>query len=268
MSFNGNNVNASSVSSGNNNENMRQMLFLVEILNTMYNDNLRQINSSMERIRELNRSNDQIRSILVRLLSASASSNAMNIRGNGSDETSLASGTNVVFTTTMPETLSDVISQYATTANRAPSVETVFSTTNSTAPYALYTNLLRSLLPTSMNTRNITVRLDDSLSEMERLFQPVVIHPTPQQIERAVRRVAYRDIVRPRNTTCPISLEEFHDEDLVSIIRQCGHIFHTQHLNDWFNTNTRCPVCRYDIRDYREHEQTSLNDREHTYDVY
>jgi hypothetical protein len=60
----------------------------------------------------------------------------------------------------------------------------------------------------------------------------------------------YCNIVSPINRSCPISLENFNDTDMVSIIRYCGHIFHTEHLNRWFTSNCRCPVCRYDIRNY------------------
>ena len=37
---------------------------------------------------------------------------------------------------------------------------------------------------------------------------------------------------------------------MVSVIRFCGHIFRQDQLNTWFSSNCRCPVCRYDIRNY------------------
>ena len=33
-------------------------------------------------------------------------------------------------------------------------------------------------------------------------------------------------------------------------IKHCGHNFRENALRNWFRTNVRCPVCRYDIRDY------------------
>ena len=45
-------------------------------------------------------------------------------------------------------------------------------------------------------------------------------------------------------------MDEFNDNDMVTVIRQCGHTFHTEHIMNWFRSNCRCPVCRYDIRDY------------------
>ena len=37
-------------------------------------------------------------------------------------------------------------------------------------------------------------------------------------------------------------------------IIHCGHIFIPHQLNRWFQNNVRCPVCRYDIRDYEPNQ--------------
>jgi len=92
---------------------------------------------------------------------------------------------------------------------------------------------------------------------LESFFSPVEVYPTPTQVEAATRRVNYRDIISPLNHSCPISLEEFSDTDMVSVIRQCGHIFKTDELNTWFRSNCKCPVCRYDIRNYNTNTSSS-----------
>jgi len=84
----------------------------------------------------------------------------------------------------------------------------------------------------------------------ENFFDPVPVYPTQTQVEIATRRVRYCDIVTPLNTSCPISLEPFNDNDSVTVIRHCGHIFNTTEINNWFRSNCVCPVCRYDIRNY------------------
>jgi hypothetical protein len=92
---------------------------------------------------------------------------------------------------------------------------------------------------------------DHNLSNyINNFFSPVQIYPTQTQIENATRIVRYGDIIRPNNISCPISLEPFRDDEHVSLIRFCGHIFNTEQLNIWFQSNCRCPVCRYDIRNY------------------
>jgi len=53
----------------------------------------------------------------------------------------------------------------------------------------------------------------------------------------------------PHNT-CPITQSPFQSTDRITRIKQCGHCFIEDSLNDWFNQSVRCPVCRYDIREY------------------
>jgi hypothetical protein len=83
-------------------------------------------------------------------------------------------------------------------------------------------------------------------------FDPIVVYPSQTQIEIATRNVLFCDIIRPKNLSCPITLEPFHDNDTVTTIRYCGHIFNTVDILLWFQSNCRCPVCRYDIREYRQ----------------
>ena len=91
----------------------------------------------------------------------------------------------------------------------------------------------------------------DFLSRLlDGFLQPVVVFPTQSQIETATRITRYADITTPLNRSCPISLENFNENDMVTMIRFCGHIFNSDELNRWFTTNCRCPVCRYDIRNF------------------
>ena len=85
---------------------------------------------------------------------------------------------------------------------------------------------------------------------LDGFLQPVVVFPTQSHIESATRITRYGDITSPINRSCPISLENFNEEDMVTMIRFCGHIFNSDELNRWFTTNCRCPVCRYDIRNF------------------
>jgi hypothetical protein len=89
-------------------------------------------------------------------------------------------------------------------------------------------------------------------------LQPIEVYPTQTQIETATRRVRYCDISRPLNTSCPIGMDEFNDNDTVMVIRHCGHIFNSEHLMNWFRTNCKCPVCRYDIREYNPNNSSQF----------
>jgi hypothetical protein len=107
--------------------------------------------------------------------------------------------------------------------------------------------------PTSRN-RNMNTDFSNDISNILSSFlnSTVTVRPTALQIETASRLVRYGDIDRPISETCPISMEHFSIDDQVRQIRHCGHIFMPAEFDEWFQGNTRCPVCRYDIRNYSE----------------
>ena len=84
-------------------------------------------------------------------------------------------------------------------------------------------------------------------------FQDVVVRPTQEQIENATEQFVFRSSEDQTHTRCPITLEDFQDGDNVTRIRQCGHTFQNAGLSNWFTSNVRCPVCRYDIREWTPH---------------
>ena len=81
-------------------------------------------------------------------------------------------------------------------------------------------------------------------------FDNVVVRPTQQQIDDATERITYSIEETNVNTSCPITLEEFQEGDILTKIKPCSHIFRERSIQEWFLSNVRCPVCRYDIRDY------------------
>lgn len=83
-------------------------------------------------------------------------------------------------------------------------------------------------------------------------FENVVVSPSQEEIERATINNHYDTEDPPINTRCPITLDHFIGGDSVTTIHYCGHTFGSTAFTSWFRTNVRCPVCRYDIREYRE----------------
>jgi hypothetical protein len=105
--------------------------------------------------------------------------------------------------------------------------------------YTLYQNgglHSSTRIPSTLET-NITFPMEN-----------VIVTPTREQIENATERVYFHEI--GTYTSCPISLEVFNQSDHIIRIRHCGHVFKSFSLETWFNCSVRCPVCRYDIRDY------------------
>lgn len=110
-----------------------------------------------------------------------------------------------------------------------------------------------SYIPTSNNTnttRNITAFTNDIANAFSTFTDPVPIRPSESVLTNATRRVQYINIVRPLNTSCPITLERFDDTNEVTQLLGCGHIFNSTGIDSWFRNNVRCPVCRHDIRSY------------------
>jgi hypothetical protein len=60
-------------------------------------------------------------------------------------------------------------------------------------------------------------------------------------------KINYCCIAVPLNDTCPITQEEFTNNDQVTIIKNCGHIFKTSAINNWLFEHQTCPVCRHNI---------------------
>lgn len=81
------------------------------------------------------------------------------------------------------------------------------------------------------------------------LFQNVIVSPTSEQITNATETVLYDSNMNFINERCPITLEEFQENERVVRIIHCGHTFGESSIQNWFRTNVRCPVCRFDIRD-------------------
>jgi len=192
-------------------------LILVSILNGMYNDNIAQITSLNASINNLTSTNSQIRRLLVQTLSNSSRRTNRN-PGNGGRNNPYSSYGHTAYTydaagggRRSPYTPEN-IRRYQFSVHRNDDQNAPFSTT----------------LPS--------------------FFDPVVVYPTQTQVDIATRRARYRDIGSPRNIACPISMVDFSDNDIVTVIRHCGHVFATDQLNIWFATHCTCPVCRFDIR--------------------
>ena len=83
----------------------------------------------------------------------------------------------------------------------------------------------------------------------QNLFQNVIIRPTAEQINNATETFSYTTELDLINHSCPITLEEFQEQQIIRRIKQCGHCFGEESIQSWFQNNVRCPVCRLDIRD-------------------
>jgi hypothetical protein len=133
-------------------------------------------------------------------------------------------------------------------------IETAGTPPHSRSPGTRTTRTNRESSETSLfENRTFNVLIAEALRQ---LSSPVVVRPSVAQIERATREVTFSSIQNPPNSNCPICLDVFEEESTVRQIIHCGHSFVPGEINRWFETNVRCPVCRYDIRDFTPAEET------------
>ena len=119
--------------------------------------------------------------------------------------------------------------------------EYTIPSTNSTVP------ILNTFMRTYLQNR-------DNTNVLRYNFEDVVIRPTSRQIDQGTETIICNEshIVY---TVCPITLEPFTVGEEMCRIRHCSHIFKKTALMNWFSRNVRCPVCRYDIREYTERNE-------------
>lgn len=76
---------------------------------------------------------------------------------------------------------------------------------------------------------------------------------TIEEINNATETISYTEDLEEES--CPISLETFGLNERICRIKECRHIFKRQPLMRWFQTNSLCPVCRYDLKNYNSQTQ-------------
>ncbi|KAK4766178.1 hypothetical protein SAY87_007820 [Trapa incisa] len=98
----------------------------------------------------------------------------------------------------------------------------------------------------SRRTFHLASRSD--LSIMERGLhglEPVVVSNFPTK--------KYGDMFSTvDDTQCVVCLTEYHHEDVLRILPNCGHSFHANCIDIWLHQHCTCPVCRISLREYSE----------------
>ncbi len=105
--------------------------------------------------------------------------------------------------------------------------------------------------PTRSNRHRRNTRISNIIQESMSRLEGTTIRgniPTSLQIHDATTTCKWVDI---KNTTdqeiCPITQQNFEDDDDVLKINYCGHIFKKDSLVTWFERSSLCPVCRHNI---------------------
>lgn len=106
-------------------------------------------------------------------------------------------------------------------------------------------SLLATLFP-SLNLDQVTTQYTSEFME------PVSVRPTSQQIQTATLLTSVEPAADVVCSICQDHTSPTPNETEWRYIRHCSHGFHRSCIDQWFQQNVRCPVCRYDIREHTQ----------------
>ena len=154
-----------------------------------------------------------------------------------------------------------------TTSRRQPSLRSLNSFRPRDAPISSFTRRRRNPIgraPRIRATTNVTTTtiprdvfqnfINNTLN-MGNIPQPL----SAEDISSNITNLTYGEIAETTNQTiCPFTQENFVNDDEISRINPCGHIFTRTHLNRYLtNFDYRCPVCRRNLRRENDVENPS-----------
>lgn len=129
-----------------------------------------------------------------------------------------------------------------------------------------YSNDINNLLNTGIQQLLMAFDMDIPLTtQTQTQNQTDTETPTNEQIENAIERLTYQQYIERQNSdvnhselVCPIDLLQYTDDDTIVRIKHCNHTFREDNILNWFRNNVRCPLCRFDIRNYQENNDDSI----------
>lgn len=77
-------------------------------------------------------------------------------------------------------------------------------------------------------------------------LEPVVVSPDNQTIDRTTTLRSAHET--DEEDVCSICQDQYTEGQAIRSITHCTHMFHKSCIDQWFEQNVHCPVCRYDIR--------------------
>ena len=107
--------------------------------------------------------------------------------------------------------------------------------------------------------RNFYYRMDFLQPTNLQNLEDVPVGVSSDVILRNTKSILFSEVESPLNLSCPIQLERFLDNDVLTQINGCGHLFFPSGLERWFQSHAHCPMCRYDIRTNELSESSSNN---------
>jgi len=86
---------------------------------------------------------------------------------------------------------------------------------------------------------------DDEIEDFEEMMD-VEVKTILQDVNKGTELEVYYG---ENNLYCSICCDDISNSQIVRKIN-CSHKFHYKCIDEWLETNTKCPICRYDIENY------------------
>jgi predicted Zn-ribbon and HTH transcriptional regulator len=115
--------------------------------------------------------------------------------------------------------------------------------------------ILRSFMDRPAQPQSLVMNIDLSGNILRNFLDPVPVVATPAQLAAGTETNVVME-----HETCSICREAV---TVGTRLRHCGHCFHSDCINEWLGVNTRCPVCRHDIREPGRRRVYSNNPDDH-----
>lgn len=93
------------------------------------------------------------------------------------------------------------------------------------------------------NRNNLQTFINNTLNANNSISNPA----NPIDISNNTTEMLYSRERFTNQDRCVISQQLFDESSNIIRINHCGHIFGRNSLLQWFETNSKCPICRYDI---------------------
>jgi hypothetical protein len=101
--------------------------------------------------------------------------------------------------------------------------------------------ILRTFMDRPPQPTSLVMNIDMSGNVLRNFLEPIPVVATQAQIVAGTEAD-----VALANETCSICRDTITRG---TRLRSCGHGFHSDCIDQWLGMNTRCPVCRHDIRE-------------------
>ncbi|XVF41284.1 hypothetical protein PTKIN_Ptkin01aG0268100 [Pterospermum kingtungense] len=111
------------------------------------------------------------------------------------------------------------------------------------------TRLVCARIHLNASRRSFPVASRSDLSILERGLhglEPVVVANFP------MKKYSDECFSAAEHAQCTVCLSEYHGEDILRILPNCGHSFHVTCIDIWLQQHSTCPVCRISLRESPE----------------